>query len=195
MSYPRYVGLGRRRRWTGYVGMGLPRPTTATTPIMPTAGAKAAADAWVRSNPGYGTQTLTPWLLEADGSTVTAPTDSPEWVRYGFGRGVLAAFPPALGIASGGPVAVQPPVLPQDQQPITTQVVAPVMDSATSALIQGSQGATVVPVYVPGEPQPSAPSMPVEPAPAAATGAGVSPLVLVAAAVVAGYFLLIRKRR
>jgi hypothetical protein len=200
MSYVQDAGLGaparlrlQRRGHRGYAGL--------AGPVVPTDGARAAVDAWIAANPGYGTQSVAPWALDADGSTVTVPTDNGQSVRFGFGRGVLAAFPPSSGILGGGasPVAVQPAVT-------APQIVAPALDvptvsPATAAVIAASNGAVIAPADIPAEPQPSAPTMedartvpttvvPSDVAAAATTGLS-TPLLIGLAALAA--FLLFRK--
>lgn len=215
MSYPRYAGMAgvgmaaaRRRGWRGGFS-GTPGPVT------PSDGARAAADAWVRANPTFGTRTAAVWNLEADGSTVDAPTDNGQSVRFGFGRGILAAFPPSVGIVTdAAPVAVLPRVVPMPivLSPVTvTPAQAPaVVDAAPApqsaalfapflqatpagvATVAASNGAAVVPASVPGEPQPVA-AAPVL-AEAGMFG-GVSPLVLVGVAALAWYLFGRKGRR
>lgn len=209
MSYPRYAGLGVRARAVrrGFAGLG--------GPVTPSAGARAAADEWVRQHPAYGTRTVLPWSLEADGSTVTAPTDNGQSVRFGFGRGVLEAFPPSIGIAiEVAPVAVQPPA--NVQPPVQVQppplvlqppaskpgwdVTGPPIAQETAAqvpavvaLVAKQNGAAVVPSAIPGEPQPAGSPVPLQ-VPVGVLPAAPIPYALLAALLVGGW-LLLRGRR
>jgi hypothetical protein len=164
--------------------------------ITPSDGARAAADAWVRDNPMYGTKTLVPWQLAQDGSTVVAPTDNGQQVTFGFGRGVLAAFPPSIGIVMEvAPVAVQPPPVSTVSPPF---IVAPVVAQAAQAAAQAANGAVVVPSAVPGEPQVVAPSMEESrtvPTVVTAVGAAATPALSTGAliALAIGAFFLLRK--
>ena len=204
MSYPRYAGLSaaavaQRRGRFGFAGN--------ARPIFPSAGAKAAADDWVRANPPFGSRTVTPWNLDEDGSTVTAPTDNGQSVRFGFGRGVLLGFPPSVGILPDvAPVAVQPaPVAVAAPAPVAVAPPEFVMAAQAPAVVaqaQAANGAAVVPANVPGEMQPSAPSAGTPEASGAAPVVaeaglfgGVSPVVVAAAAVAAWYFFGRKGRR
>lgn len=210
------MAAARRRGWRGGFS-GTPGPVT------PSDGARAAADAWVRANPTFGTRTAAVWNLQADGSTVDAPTDNGQSVRFGFGRGILADFPPSIGIVTdAAPVAVPPRVVPVPVvlSPVTvTPAQAPsVVDVAPVAAAAAAPARSLADLFAPflqAAPASVATeaasngaavvpaSVPGEPQPVAAAPVlaeagmfgGVSPLVLLGAAALAWYLFGRKGRR
>jgi hypothetical protein len=109
----------------------------AAGPYMPTPAERAAADAWLRDNGGYGSRS-TDWTLGADKSLVVVATDTGQTVRFGFGMGVLSAFATPGGSAANltpAPVVSAPPAVvapPAIVAPVQTNTYNP-PDFATSA--------------------------------------------------------------
>lgn len=142
--------------------------STAGRQYYPTPAELANAQATCTAN-GFGTVGQ-PWNIEADGSTFEVPTDlggmpgytSGYMVRFGFGRGAFANFPPpaagtgtspqAGGAAVTMPVPSQPPVLiaPQAQPaapaPPAAAVPAPGPAAAVAQIHMEDGSTALVPV-------------------------------------------------
>lgn len=115
--------------------------------------AQAASDAG-----GYGT-VAQPWNIEADGSTFEVPTDrgglpgatTGYMVRFGFGRGAFANFPPpAPGVGASPQIAAATPTAsvqsalvaavaspaPAAALPVTASVTTPAGSVPVSAVVE-----------------------------------------------------------